>query len=187
MTTHSARSDQSGPHEENHRPDPPPAQAVSFEDWYKRDMPGLVLFAMMLGARKEDARDLAQQAFADAYPRWDTIDFPRAYLRTCISRAYERRHATLQRYETCTDSIVESTAPADPAVGRIEIHDQEQRILTEIRRLKPGQREVMAWTLDGYEPAEIASILGKSQGAVRASLYKARRNLRHALASRKED
>ncbi|OLT30165.1 hypothetical protein BJF83_24980 [Nocardiopsis sp. CNR-923] len=144
-------------------------------------------FAMLLGARKEDALDLAQQVFADAYPRWDTIAFPGAYLRTCVSRAFNKRQATLQGRETSTDSVPEIVAPDDPAVGQIEFHDQEQQILTEIRRLKPGQREVMAWTLDGYKPAEIASILGKPQGVVRASLYKARRNLRYALASREED
>ncbi|MEU6798106.1 sigma factor-like helix-turn-helix DNA-binding protein [Nonomuraea wenchangensis] len=42
----------------------------------------------------------------------------------------------------------------------------------------------MAWTIDGYTPAEIAELLDKSPPTVRVNLFKGRATLRIALAGK---
>ncbi|KAK1186427.1 sigma factor-like helix-turn-helix DNA-binding protein [Streptomyces sp. NBS 14/10] len=43
------------------------------------------------------------------------------------------------------------------------------------------QREVMAWTLDGYRPQEIAQIIGITPEAARKNLERGRALLKQAL------
>ena len=54
-------------------------------------------------------------------------------------------------------------------------------MLAALAALPPKQREVMAWCIDGYSPAEIAGELGADPAAVRQNLAKARKNLKQML------
>jgi DNA-directed RNA polymerase specialized sigma24 family protein len=47
-----------------------------------------------------------------------------------------------------------------------------------------SQRQVMAWTYDGYQPNEIAVVLGKPVTTVRSLLRHARASLRQAYDPR---
>lgn len=156
--------------------EPPPDFAESFTE----EMPSLIGFVIRLGTDPDEARDIAQQAFINAVPRWSLIENPRAYLRTVANREYIRRRR-LTAPEMIMAEVPAMTAPPDPAMMKIEFRDQEMRIFDAIRRLPTRQREVIAWTIDGFEPDEIARMLGVSNGAVRGSLFKARRALRQAL------
>jgi RNA polymerase sigma factor (sigma-70 family) len=55
--------------------------------------------------------------------------------------------------------------------------EEHHEILRLLNMLPPRQRQVVAWTFDGYSPAEIANELRITPEAVRASLFKARRTL----------
>lgn len=55
--------------------------------------------------------------------------------------------------------------------------EQRHEVLRVLDLLPLRQRQVMAWTLDGYPPAQIADELGITAEAVRSSLRKARRTL----------
>ncbi|TDD11170.1 hypothetical protein E1294_45525 [Nonomuraea diastatica] len=67
-------------------------------------------------------------------------------------------------------------------VGPVRLAVPRDRAGTFEPVLPPVQREIMAWTIDGYTPAEIAELLDKSPPAVRVNLFKARATLRIALA-----
>jgi RNA polymerase sigma factor (sigma-70 family) len=151
-----------------------------FADSFRSEMPRLVLFVMHLGADLSEARDIAQDAFVSALPRWPSIEHPAAYLRTTASREYIRRSSSAAR-EQPTAEVPDVIANPDALVAKVEFRDQEIRVLVAIRRLPPRQRQVFAWTLDGFTPTEIAHILNVSAGAVRASLLKARRELQRSL------
>ena len=60
---------------------------------------------------------------------------------------------------------------------------EQARILEILRLLPDRQRQVMAWTYDGYTPAEIATFLSLDSGVVRASFHKARAALKHHLTT----
>jgi len=50
--------------------------------------------------------------------------------------------------------------------------------------LPTEQREIMAWTIDGYQPSEIAELTGRTAATVRSHLRHARRKLARAIAQR---
>jgi RNA polymerase sigma-70 factor (ECF subfamily) len=148
-------------------------------------MPRLVLFVIYLGADLNEARDIAQEAFVSALPRWLSIKHPAAYLRKTASREYMRRSYTSVREQLMAD-VPDVVANPDALVATVEFSDQETRVFDAVRRLPPRQRQVIAWTLDGFTPAEIADILNVSPGAVRGSLLKARRELQQRLQGGEE-
>jgi RNA polymerase sigma-70 factor (ECF subfamily) len=153
---------------------------VEFEEYYMREMPKLVAFTMRLGANLSEAADIVQQAFVNAYPQWSVILHPGSYLRTSASREYIRRsYGTIR--ETPVAELPDTAAAPDLSVAKVEFRDQEIRVFRAINSLPARQRQVIAWTLDGFTPTEIGRILGISAGAVRVSLLKARRELKVRL------
>ncbi|MBQ1019857.1 sigma-70 family RNA polymerase sigma factor [Micromonospora sp. D93] len=50
-----------------------------------------------------------------------------------------------------------------------------------VQKLPQRQRQVLAWSFEGYEPTEIAEHLRMTLEAVRSSLYKGRQKLRGLL------
>lgn len=50
-----------------------------------------------------------------------------------------------------------------------------------LRSLPPGQRNVVAFIVDGFTPTEIAALLGRSPAAIRQSLHDARLRLVEGL------
>ena len=149
---------------------------ADFADCYSRELPGLIWFVMSLGASAETAADVAQSAFADAFPVWPAIQYPRAWLRRVAQRGYCRFGSR----ETPVESPPERPGPL-PTVGAAELRDEARAVLAALAALPPKQRQVMAWCIDGYSPAEIASQLGADPAAVRQNLAKALKNLKQML------
>ena len=148
----------------------------NFTDCYKRELPGLIWFVMSLGANAEVAADVAQSAFTDAFPLWPTIRRPRAWLRRVAERGYYRRGFR----ETLVESPPDRPEPL-PTARDVELRDEARAVLAALAALPPKQRQVMAWCIDGYSPAETASELGADPAAVRQNLAKARKNLKQLL------
>jgi RNA polymerase sigma-70 factor (ECF subfamily) len=133
----------------------PDVEAGEFASCYAREMPGLVWFVMSLGATPEVAADVAQSAFADAFPVWPAIRHPRAWLRRVAERGYYRRGSR----ETLVESPPERPGLL-PTASAAELRDEARAVLAALATLPPKQRQVMAWCIDGYTPAEIARELG---------------------------
>lgn len=147
---------------------------ADFAAVYRAEVAGLVRHVMFHGATTEQAWDAAQSAFSQAYPVWSRIRAPRAWLRTVAVRAYWR--STIP--ETPTDTPPEQPDPASaPGVSPVELGEQERLVLRALAGLPVKQRQVMAWTVDGYSPGEIAAAFGEDPAAVRQNLRRARRNL----------
>jgi RNA polymerase sigma factor (sigma-70 family) len=168
-----ARSTQEVEHRNASQPD---AEAGDFTSCYAREMPGLVWFVMSLGATAEAAADVAQSAFADAFPVWTAIRHPRAWLRRVAERGYYRRGSR----ETLVESPPERSGVL-PTASAAELRDEARTVLAALATLPPKQRQVMAWCIDGYTPAEIAREMGADPAAVRQNLAKARKNLKQVL------
>jgi RNA polymerase sigma-70 factor (ECF subfamily) len=61
------------------------------------------------------------------------------------------------------------------------MHDEARAVLAALADWPAKQRQVMAWHVDGFSPAEIASALDVDPAAVRQNLAKARGNLKKQL------
>jgi RNA polymerase sigma factor (sigma-70 family) len=151
---------------------------AEFADFYLSATPRLVAFLVTLGARPVDAADIAQEAIIEAHRRWSTLTYRQAWIRRVASRLWGRRMA--RAHEEPVDEIGEHTSllrsgsDIDAVIERYDIH----RLL---QSLPLRQRQVLAWTLDGFTGPEIADELGITADAVRQNLVRARRTLASRL------
>jgi RNA polymerase sigma-70 factor (ECF subfamily) len=91
----------------------------------------------------------------------------------------KRRIRPEQLDEAFVEGLVAMHVPADQAL------DQAQRmrsVLCELEKLPKGERHVLLLSaVEELETAEIAAVLGRSESAVRALLFRARARLRERL------
>ncbi|MDT0547758.1 RNA polymerase sigma factor [Streptomyces lonegramiae] len=162
------------------RPIPEDSKArAAFPEYYQRDFLGLTRFLMRLGAKPHEAADAAQSAFVLAFEQWDSIRNPGAWLRTVAKRRSDA---------LCSGSVREQLADQLPdlpggrcPVAAVELGEEEARVYEALSWLPARQREVMAWTLDGYRPQEIAQIMEITPEAPRKNLERGRALLKQAL------
>jgi RNA polymerase sigma factor (sigma-70 family) len=157
-----------------------PDEVTEFSEFYRGFVPTLVAFLVWQGARLPDATDIAQETMIKAYQRWSEIDHPKAWARTVASRALVRRIASIE--EDPAEQLPEHNLLLPLSIN-VEAWEQRHEVLRVLDRLPPRQRQAMAWTLEGYTPAEIATQLQITADAVRASLMKARRTLAAYLST----
>jgi RNA polymerase sigma factor (sigma-70 family) len=157
---------------------------TGFNEFYRRFVSTLVVFLMWQGARLADATDIAQKTMTRVYQWWSEIDRPKAWARTAASRKLARHFASIE--EDPVEQLPEhnSLLPISIDVGTWEARHE---ILAVLNRLSSQQRQVMAWTLEGYAPAEIASELRISFQTVRANLIQARRTLAAYLGTMRDE
>jgi RNA polymerase sigma-70 factor (ECF subfamily) len=142
--------------------------ASRFENFYIDDFTRLIRFVMTLGASVHDAEDVAQEAMKAAFIGWTTVTTPHAFVRRAAQRIFYRRcKQDRRRMESATASHTEAIAHDDADVD-------VRHLLRLVRSLPPRQREVMAWTIDGYGIAEVAAATGAPASTVRSHLRHAR-------------
>jgi DNA-directed RNA polymerase specialized sigma24 family protein len=144
-----------------------------FACFYHEHFTRLVAYLVYQGAAAHLAAGIAQEAMTIAYPRWSEITSPRACVYKVAYRAY-LRHA-IDAPELPVGEVPEPTAVL-PRPAEADAWIQEQQIIQVLRALPPRQRQVLALTIDGWTPSEIAEMLGIDSAAARANLKKARRN-----------
>jgi RNA polymerase sigma factor (sigma-70 family) len=151
---------------------------AAFSDFYRAEIKRLVNFLLWMGAGVADAADLAQDTMIDAYRSWPSVRHPRAWVRRVASRKYIRRRISPD--ETATD-LTDDHNPLLGAPSDITAWERRHEVFHALAKLPPRQRQVLAWSLDGYQPQEIATELNITAPAVRGSLKLARRALAELL------
>lgn len=152
---------------------------VGFEDMYRQERSRLFRFVRSLGADDHEAEDAVQEAFTAAYKRWDAIREPRAYLYTAAMRQYYRADAR-NRETPASDRMPDQAEPLSSG-DVAEFNDLEERVRAAIAALPARQRQVMALTLAGFKPAQIAEQLGSDEAAVRQNQVRGRGNIARQL------
>ena len=151
----------------------------SFDGFYAREYSSLVAMAFALTGSRAHAEDVAQEAMLTAYLRWDDVcrlDMPVAWVRrVCANTA-----TSLVRRR-----IVEARAVlrlrARP-VAIAELDETDSAFWAEVRRLPRRQAQCVALRyVYGRSVAEIAGILGCTDGTVKSQLWHARARLAERL------
>ena len=83
----------------------------------------------------------------EAYRSWDSIDRPDAWVRTVASRTWWRRNKRKQAESPTTGEI-----EMPPFDAELEEFESRYELLKILKTMRPGQREVMAWTYDRRRP-----------------------------------
>jgi len=90
-----------------------------------------------------------------------------------------RRIRPEQIDEDFAKSLVATNAPADEALGDAQ---RMKAVLRELGKLPRAERQVLLLsTVEELETPEVAKVLGRSEAAVRALLFRARTRLRERL------
>lgn len=168
-----------------------------FDDLYRDEWSGLVALGWSLTGSWPAAEELAQDAFTDAFRRWDHVgglDRPGAWVRRAVvnraaslhrHRAVEHRGLTLvdARSHGGTDQV-SSDQTGELAVGRVS----DPGFWAAVRDLPDRQRACVALHyLDDRPVAEIAEILGCRPATVKVHLHRGRTALVRRLASEHTD
>ncbi len=155
----------------------PGAGDPSFREYVATRSASLLRMAYLLTHNRADAEDLVQAALAKAYQAWDRIEdqgavdgyVRRAMVNTHISWWRRRR---VEEYPT--DDIPEQ-AVADHA-GDSELQDALRRAIERLpRRMRAA---VVLRYYEDMSEAEIADVLGVSQGTVKSTVSRAVAKLR---------
>ena len=73
--------------------------ADTFEEFFEREWVAAVRTAALLTQARSVAEEIAQEAFARVFQRWDRIDRPGAYLQRCVTNGArgDHRHRSVVR------------------------------------------------------------------------------------------
>lgn len=158
-----------------------------FEAFYRDDHLRLLRFLMHLGASVDDAWDVAQETYARACGHWDKIvSNPASWTRVTALHEYQRL-STRSREEIRRAGL--DRRLLSPHLDELDLPEEVKRVNEAIARLPRREAEVMALTIDGFKPREIAALLNSSRpdapalsaNAVSSALRQARRKLRSEL------
>jgi RNA polymerase sigma-70 factor (ECF subfamily) len=159
----------------------------AFEQLVKRHEERAMRVALALVANREDARDLAQEAFLRVFRNLARFDFEhdfttwlyRIVTNLAIDHLRKRRPAVSTTAEQEEEADLELADPESPAPSAaLEQMETSERVRACIDRLAPHFRSVMILReLEGLPCQEIARIVGTTHVTVRWRLHRGRKLL----------
>lgn len=152
-------------------------EALAFEDFFREEYARLARALLLLTGQRAEAEDLAQEAMARMYERWDRVramESPEGY---AYRTAFNLNGKRLRRLRIGR-SAPEPAAASDPgtvAADRADVHRA-------LAALPHSQREAVVlveWL--GLDAEEAGHVLGIEATSVRVRLHRARAALRERL------
>lgn len=144
---------------------------LTFEELYRQQYRPMLRLAMVIVDGRDDAEQVVQDAFVATYRRFDRVEHPAAYVRTCVvngGRKLLRRRRLMRRHT--------AERPVDVDLGFNHVFDA-------IRRLPAEQRALIALRYEQQlTDAEIAATLSMPLGTVKSRLHRALAVLRKELS-----
>ncbi len=155
---------------------PPPSAA---EELFKRDYPKLAGWVRRLVDDDDTAHEIASEAFTRLLSRNIQLDSPAKYL-YMIATNLVRDHWRKTRRERWAIGSATAVAAAEPVTYPTQ--DVEVRHL--IAALPPRLREpFLLHYYGGFGVREVATLLRKPEGTIKADLFAARAKLKTALVA----
>lgn len=164
-------------------PGPDLSELDEFEPFFRTEHPRLLSTAVAMVGDREVARELVQEALLRTYHAWAKVSLlerPGAWTRRVLVNLcvdVHRRRSNEQRAMSLVSPSRDAEAPALPSSAFWAV----------VRRLPKLQRSVVALHyVHDLSVAEVAGVLGVSEGTVKTSLMRARATLAPALAAHHE-
>ncbi len=158
----------------------PEDRGAAFEKFCREEYAAVVRGAYLITGDREEAADVAQEAFARAYERWRTVsrlDRPGAWVQrvaTNLAISWRRRQRVRARFRD---------AGLTPAPARSDV---DSDLMAALRSLSPAQRAAVVPRFFADQSVdETARALGKRPGTIRALTSNGVARLRMLLS--KED
>jgi RNA polymerase sigma factor (sigma-70 family) len=149
------------------------SREVDFATFYGVEYPNAVRLAFLLTRSDSVCEEIAQEAFADVYKRFENWERPAAYLRTTIVNACRRWHHR-QAF------LAERAYLLMPATSDQDLPGQD--LVDVVARLPYRQRVVVVgryW--GGWSESEIAEVLDCPKGTVKSLASRALDQIRREI------
>src|SRR5262249_50231317 len=153
-----------------------------FETLYKRYYDRVVAYIASQGLLREDARELAQEAFIRVYRSMEQGQYRHEAKWALLQKT--ARNLTLNHFRDKSAKKREvNLAPAnDEELGNVAtdvpsperaavLHETLERALAAVDQLSENDRECMVWHLAGHKYREIAQILKISDATVKSRIH----------------
>jgi RNA polymerase sigma factor (sigma-70 family) len=159
-----------------------PRPPEGFEEFYRREYQGVVALTYGLSGSRAAAEDLAQEAFLAAHRDWERLgawEYRDAWVRRVAANlavsSFRTRLAEAR-------ALVRLAGQRQPRVEPLAAGNAD--FWRAVRGLPRRQAQAVAlYYLDDLPVQQIAEILGCSEGAVKAHLFKGRRALARRLGA----
>ena len=152
---------------------------MTFDEFVAARLTALVRYAAVLVGDRDLAQDVVQEALVRVHSRWSRVEQPEAFVRRMIVREYLSWRRRLLRRRALAVRLPAPGVVEDHAAASVERADLARRLAA----LPPRQRAVVVLRYyEGLSTAEIADLLGCTEGAVRTFHSRAMSNLRHSQA-----
>jgi len=152
------------------------AAPVDFDDFYRVHQRRAVALAFVLCGDRSGAEELAHDAFADAYRRWDRVgryEDPAGWLRRAIAN---RAVSRWRRRRSEAAALLRLSSLAEPTMAPVE--PAAAALWAVVRELPRRQAQVVALHyVEDLSVAEIARLLDMAENTVKVQLMNARRSL----------
>jgi RNA polymerase sigma-70 factor (ECF subfamily) len=148
--------------------------SASFEEFFEVERDRLFGLLVLITGDRSEAEELAQDAFATVWERWERVgsmDNPAGYLHRTAINSFRRRYRRAQIARRLLPSLRRdaTAAPADSALMLDET----------LRALTARQRAALVLTeLLGYSASEAAATLGVKPSTIGALKHQGRAALR---------
>jgi RNA polymerase sigma factor (sigma-70 family) len=153
-----------------------------FEAIYEAHYAAIAQYALRRTGSTDDAVDVVSETFLTAWRRLGDVpdgDEARLWLYGVARRVLANLHRGSVRRERLAARLRSSLAEAAPD----RPHERDE-VRAAFAGLSDADRELLSLTgWEGLSPAEIATVLGCSRGAVRVRLHRARMRLATRLAA----
>jgi RNA polymerase sigma-70 factor (ECF subfamily) len=158
------------------------ADQQAAEDLFNANYPRLAGWVRRLVDDDETAHEIASEAFTRLLSRWSTLDSPQSYL-YMIATNLVRDHWRKSGRERKAIRTMTAGTPTDPAYHPAEDVDVRALIETLPVRLRSA---FLLHYYAGFAVREVATMLGRPEGTVKADLYHARARLKAALGGARD-
>ena len=156
----------------------------AFAALYREQSPRLFALARRMGGSPEEAEDLLQEIFLQAYRKLDSFKGDASIgtwlYRLAINHCLDHVRGRRAKMDKVTDTLDDETShePAarrDTPIARIDLERA-------IERLPGGCREAFVLhDVEGFDHREVGRLLGIAEGTSKSQVFKARMKLRAML------
>ena len=156
------------------------AGAGAAEELFKGVYPRLAGWVRRLVDDDDTAHEIASEAFVRLLARWTTVESPQSYLYMIATNLIRDHWRKTERERRALRSVTAGSA-GDPAA--FPVQDADVRNL--IASLPPRLRDpFLLHYYGGFGLKDVASLLRRPEGTIKADLFAARARLKTALGER---
>ena len=164
---------------------------AAFAELYERFLDAVYRYVYFRTASRLDAEDVTEQVFLQAWAaidrfRWQGKPFV-AWLYTLAHNLLVDRHRRIQPVLSLDDADLPIEIEHPGAAEELSRWIDADLLANAVKRLTPEQQQVITLRfIHGYDSAQVAQLMNKREGSIRALQFRALQSLRRELESQGE-